>query len=423
MGDTRPIEPAEPRHVRYNYAVHAVEGGLFMGGLAFVSFTTLMPTVVKHLGGPDWLVSLTPIMMWSGLMLPPVFTAHRIDRLRRYMPLLLVTGIIQRLPYLAAALALFYLADARPLLVLAVVAFGPLVAGVASGVSLTAWQQLLLRTVPQRRRSSLMASRYVIASLLGLGAGWAAKAVLASHPGTQGYAILHLCAFGMLIAGYLAFALIRETPSEPPPGPAVGLAQNLRAIPQLLRQERRVRQYMVARSLMSGVFILTPFLAIYARHRLGETESYLGQLLMVQMVGAIVGNVVGGALGDRAGGKAVLILSQVAFIVLAAWSAVAGTDVEFQVIFALFGLAFSAMNIGTMTLSLEVCPLRQRSTYLAVISFTCLVSMVAATVTSALVWSGPDRFAALAVLTVVSVGASLAFLVPLRDPRSTSAAG
>jgi MFS family permease len=89
-----------------NYLAHSLEGGLFMGALSFVSASTLLPTVVRSLRGPDWLISMMPVMMAVGALLPPVFTAHVIDRLRRYMPLLLVTGVFQRVPYLLAGLAL-----------------------------------------------------------------------------------------------------------------------------------------------------------------------------------------------------------------------------------------------------------------------------------------------------------------------------
>lgn len=411
--------PESLRHLRHNYVVHAVEGALFMGGLCFVSATTLLPTVVQSLGGPDWLVALTPILMLTGMLLPPLFMAHRIERLERYMPLLLVTSAIQRLPFLVAGLVLLVAAGSNPMLALVAVAAAPLVSGAAGGISLTAWQQLLLRTVPPTRRSSLFAIRYTLSGAVGLAAGWAVRVVLEAWPGPPGYGILHLCTFGFLVAGYAAFAMMREPPHRPPADvPPLGLAANLRGLPRLIVSAPSVRQYMLARSFMSGVFIVTPFLAIHARRVLGETESYLGLLVIVQTLGAMLGNAVGGLVGDRAGGKAVLLTSQVSFLALAGWSLVAATALEFHAIFLLFGFAFNTMNIGTMTVSLEICPARQRSTCLASISFVCLASTLAAMGTSALVWTGPERFGALAALTAASVAASLVLTVPMRDPRT-----
>ena len=406
------------RHVRHNFVVHALEGGLFLGGLTFVSGTTILPTIVQDLGGADWLVARVPILMWSGLLLVPVFTAHRIERLHRYMPLLLTTGVFQRLPFLAAGLALLYLVNTSRTLVLATVVLAPLFSGIVCGISLTAWQQLLLRTLPHQRRSVMLGIRYGISCAIGIGAGWVVKRVLETHPGAHGYGILHLCTFGMLVLGYILFAMVRET-RLPPPADAHprDLGENLRQIPRLVRSETRVKQYLVSRSLLSGIFILMPFLAIHARQTLGETESFLGELLIVQTIGAAAGNLVGGVVGARVGGKAVLMASQMAYLVLAPWSAVAGTPIEFYIIFLLFGFAQYTWHIGTMTLSLEICPLRQRSTYLAVISFACFASMFLASEVSSLVWTGPERFAHLAVLTTVTVALSLAFLFPLRDPR------
>jgi len=37
------------RHVRHNFVVHALEGGLFLGGLTFVNFTTVLTTVTVAL--------------------------------------------------------------------------------------------------------------------------------------------------------------------------------------------------------------------------------------------------------------------------------------------------------------------------------------------------------------------------------------
>jgi len=411
-------ESAMMPHLRHNFAVHALEGGLFIGGLSFVNFTTVLPTIVQNLGGPDWLIARVPILMLSGLLMMPVFTAHRIERLRRYMPLLLVTGVLLRLPFLAAALALLFLASTGPGLVLAIVTSAPVLAGVAIGLSLTAWQQLLLRTLPPHRRSLMLGARYSISCAIGIGAGWVVKRVLAAYPGPDGYGILHLCTFGMLVVGYVLFAMIRETRAAPPDeAQPLTLRQNLRRIPGLVRTEKRVKQYLVARSLFSGIFIILPFLAIHARHRLGETQSFLGELVIVQTVGALLGNATGGGLGARIGGKAVLVASQIAFLVLGPWSIAATRHLEFYAIFLLLGFAQTTWQIGTMTLSLEICPLRQRSTYLAVISFACFASMFVASEISSLVWTGPERFTHLAVLTTASVALSLVLLIPLREPR------
>jgi MFS family permease len=409
---------AVPRHFLRNYLAHSLEGGLFMGGLGFISATTVLPTVIKNLHGPSWLISLMPVMMPVGVLLPPILTAHVIDRLRRYMPLLLVTGVFQRLPYLLAAAALLYAAEASPTLALAAAALAPLVAGIFCGVSFTAWQQLLIRTIPPKRRSSLFAVRSIICCGLGLFAGWVVRTLLHAYPGPDGYGLLHLCTFGALAASYVVFTMIREpAPAPAPTNARLGLRENLRGIPRLVARDRRLGLYLLSISLMNGIYILLPFLAIHARQAVGRGESYLGDLLIVQMAGAVVGNLLSGYLGDRIGGKIVLLVSRGVFVLVAAWSAVAASDWAFRAIFFAFGLGHFALMIGDKTLALELCPTRQRSTYLAVMAFVKMATMLIATAVSGAIWNGGRRFGLLAALTVATVSASLALLVPVREPR------
>lgn len=414
-----PPEAGWRRHLRQNYLVHSVEGGMFFGALSFVSATTLLPTIIRDLGGPNWLISMMPVMMAMGVLLPPIFTAHLIDRLGRYMPLLLVTGVFQRLPYLLAALALLF---GGPLLALTAVATAPLVSGIFCGVGFTAWQQLLIRTIPAKRRSSLFAVRSTIYCVIGLTAGYMVRTVLGVWPGATGYGVLHLLAFGFLALSYVVFAMIREAAPPPPANnERLGLLANLRNMPRIVRRDRRLRIFLLASASMSGIFILTPFLAIHARHLLGRPESYLGDLLIVQMAGVMVGNFLSGYLGDRLGGKCVVMMSAAVFIGLSVASAVAASDLAFRAIFFAFGLAHIAQMIGGKTLSLEICRSRQRSTYLAIMAFVKLLSMLAATAISGAIWNGGARFGYLAALTAACVLAAMGFLAVLREPRKDAA--
>lgn len=417
---TQPSDDAAARRLyRRNYLAHAFDGGLFIGAMAFVNASTVLPTMVKNLGGPNWLIALVPILMLIGFLTPPIFTAHLIDRQPRYMPILLFSGVFQRAPYLVAALVLLYLAGTWPVVGLMALALTPLVAGTAGGSTMTAWQQLIVRTIPENRRSSVFAWRYAMSCVLGVAAGWVVKEVLDRYPGCVGYGLLHLAAFTGVALSYVAFTMIREPHVDPPADrPHRNLWENLRDIPNLLRSERRLVLYLAAGAFASGIYIVVPFLAIRATHILSRPESYVGDLVTAQMAGAILGNILAGYLGDRFGGKVVMMISQGVFIAMAAWSVVAATDAEFRGIFVLFGFAFFALQVGASTLNLEICPLRQRSTYLAIITLFNMPAMLAATAISALVGDAGIRYGLLVVLMVASLLVSLTLLTRLRDPRA-----
>ena len=410
------------RYFWRNYAAHAADGGFFGGGLAFVDARTVLPTMVMSLGGPPWLISLMPIMFLVGIAIPPIFTAHLIDRVTRFHPLLMTTGVFQRLPYLLAGIALLAAAADSRGVMLAAVALAPLTCGIACGSTMTGWQQLVMRTIPEGRRSSVMALRLGLSGIIGLGAGWVVKAVLEAWPEATGYAILHFAAFVALAMSYVAFCLIRETAVRPPAARPHGLRENLRAIPHLLRSAGNLRTYLVAVALLNGIYIVVPFLAIHAQHVLGRPESYIGDLLIVQMAGIIAGNLAAAYLGDRFGGKMVIVVAQVVFIALAGWSIVAETDGAMQTIFFLFGFAISAIQVGTVTVTMDICPAERRATHLAIIAVVNLPSMLVATGIGGLLWTGPQRYTLVAGLAIAAVALSLAMMSRLREPRGRAKA-
>ena len=63
---------ANPNEKR-NFAIHSLEGGLYMGGIAFLSAESVLPTMVNSRGGSEWLVALMPSLMAMGFFTPVLF--------------------------------------------------------------------------------------------------------------------------------------------------------------------------------------------------------------------------------------------------------------------------------------------------------------------------------------------------------------
>jgi MFS family permease len=410
------------RDLRHNYAAHAIEGGLYMAALTFINGNTVLPAMVRDLGGPNWLVSFMPSTVAVGVMLPPIFTAHWLDRLVRFKPLCLITGVLQRLPFLIAGLALIFLASSNRTFAIATVALAPLLSGVACGVSFTGWQQLVARTLPPERRSSVFAVRYIMASVMGIGAGWIVKQVLELYPGARGYGVLYLITFSFVAASYVVFATIRE-PTDPQPSTPhrLGMWQNLRAMPGILGNDKRLLLFVLMSVAGNGAMIMIPFFAIHARDTLGQGESFVGILTMAAMVGGLIGNALAGLLGDRFGGKVVMLLAHACFLVVVVGALVAQSEIVFLALFVMFGFSFYSHQVGKNVLALEVVPHERRSSALAIVSFLNLPSLVLATGISAIISSWGGSFAYLAVPAGACVAVAMVLLLPIREPRLDAA--
>ncbi len=407
------------RYFWRNYTAHIIEGGLFMGALAFLNAETVMPVVIQSLGGPNWLVALMPSMIILGFAIPPLLTAHWIERLAWMKPYVIIVGIFQRLPYLPAAIALLFFQESHPLLTLTLVALAPFASGLCGGLSVGAWLQLVSRIIPPHRLSSGWAFRFIIGAGTGILAGEIIRSVLAQYPGAQGFGILHLITTGMMLLSLMTFFTIREIHPAPsaPPAPLVTLRQNLVRLPQILREDRPYRLYIFGRMGSVGLFILLPFLSLYVLRITGQPESFVGILVTIQMIGGIFGNVLAGYLGDRFGGRLPVMLAQIIFVSICLTVPFIAAVWAFGVLYFVLGMAFFMNNVGLQTLNIELAPSDRRPTYVAVVSVVSVPCLLAAAALSAYLHTYTENiiFPALAAVLVILFG--LAGIYRMPEPR------
>jgi MFS family permease len=429
LADTRHAAGVAPavlvrRFFWRNYLAHSIEGGLYLGGLAFLATDTVMPAMIAALGGPLWLVALMPMATTLGFLIPPLFTAHLVERMPRVMPFVILTGVFQRLPYLAAAAALWYAATRWPLTVVAVVACAPLVSGAIGGLSIGAWYELTARVIPEERRASLWAVRYTISAGIGICAGAVIAVVLRAQPGPPGYAMLHVLTTGMLFISLVVFLQIREIPPGQRPAPVQrNIWENLRSLPDVVLRDRHFGLFTLSRIANVGINIMVPFLALHALQVSHKPESFLGFFVTAQMIGAIAGNAVAGVLGDRAGGKVPLTVSLVLLLGVCLAALVCRFYLGFALLYGVFGMAMAMNNIGATTLALELCPGARRPTYMGLLSATQVPAIVMTAACSTLTASLTRLFWPTALLAALALLVSLLLLLRVRDPRRRSSAG
>lgn len=405
-----------------NYAAHAVEGGLYMAGIEFASRDTILPPLIEELGGPTWLVAISPVLMSLGVSLPSIFLVHKLEALYWKKPLLLLTGVVQRLPFLFAGLALIFLAGNFPLITLIFVALAQFGSGFVTGVTFPAWLELVAKTIPAHRRASVFAIRMVIAAIGGMCASLFVKVVLAEYGGPVGFGILHLACFAFVVLSYIVFATIKETNLPPDnPGRHQTFLDSLREVPDLLGKDSNLLKFVASRFLVCGKFIAIPFLAIHLLENLGKKPDFLGVLLAFLVGGKIIGNVVMGYIGDRLGAKiglvsSVLILALVfpaAISLQSVW--LAGT------LYALYGFGFSGWKISDTTFRLDLAPENRRTKYQSIMNLSAFPGMLAA---FAVGWAARGLFAYSVVAWIASATLLMSALIiaMIPEPRKRCAA-
>jgi MFS family permease len=401
-----------------------LDGALFMGGLQFIAAETVLPAMMKELGGPAWVVSMSPIILLLGFNLPVIFSVHAVSKMTRMKPFLVTTGVLQRIPFAVVALSLFCFPRLTTLN-LCLVVLAPFIFGIIGGTSFSAWIRLLTQVIPRERRASVFAYRYLGSAIIGMAAGGMVKLILVHFPGTTGFALLHAAAFVFLLGSLVAFCRIEEPPSAPAaaepvaPRPATSFFGSFVEMAGFLRGDGQLRLHLASRFFGCGFFILAPFLALHVLAALGKPNDYVGILLGVQMAGFIVGNLLFAWVGDTYGGRRVLKSTTLLFIAVALIAVFTRTEGGFMAMFFLYGAAVTGNSIGALTMLTDIAPEGRQHAYAGIMSACAIPGMLCAWLVSTIAaqQAGGDGILPAAVASMAFMAVSLVFLLAMREPR------
>jgi MFS family permease len=409
-----------PQVVRRNFLCHCLEGGLYMGGLAFLQPETVMPKMVEQLGGRSAIIAIMPALLPAAFAAAGLFVSPVVERLTRFKPWVMVFGLLQRLPYLITGLLLWHAQDARSWL-LALVVLTPLASGLVGGVGVVAWMEMVTRMVPERVRAAGWAARYIMQACIGMGAGAVIHQVLTHMPGQRGYAVLHLIAFVFLLLSWLSQAFMREVPAAHHYHPPVcSYAGYLRGLPALLRTQPLLLRMVAVRFTGMGYLMVVSFLTLHALHTTGRPEADEGNFVSFQNIGTILGSMLAAWLGYHSGGKVLLILSRVVCVLLCAWACLTSSFSGFTAAYFVLGFGLFLDRVGDLTLTAELCPTVRRTTLQAVLGFCNVWSLMLATSLGGLIFALSGSFYLVASVAALFSLVSILILQGVPEPRERS---
>jgi MFS family permease len=420
MPATPATPPAEQAHVRRNFICHLLEGGFYMGGLAFLSPESVMPQMAKTFGGSSTLSGMMPVLLPAAFALPGVFVAPMVERLRHHKPWVLAFGLLQRLPYLVTGLILLLVENIDDR-ILPIVVLTPVISGVVGGIGVVAWMEMVTRMVPERLRAAGWAARYIMQACIGMGAGGTIHWILTHLPSKEGYGWLHLITFGFLALSWLSQLPMREPASATPQGPDPGdsYTTRLRSLPALVWHQPHLVKFILVRFTGMSYLMLGGFLTGYAIPLTGRVAADVGLFVSFQNVGTILGCILAGWIGYRSGGKMLLLTSRALCLILCLWIAYAQSFSSFTVAYFVLGFGLFIDRVGDLTLAAELCPPNRRYTLQAVLGFCNVWAFLIATFFAGRIYAWADHsFQAVVMAAAVFAGVSMLLLRTIPEPRS-----
>lgn len=416
--DPLAFEAQIARDLPRNYSSHLMHGMLGMTGFRLVFAPTFVPAYLFALTQSTVIVGLGASLLYLGTMLSPIIGAAKLEQQTLVRPVAFLVGSLMCLQILFLALSGWLLSGTIQIVATLFFIFA---IGLFTGAQRVAFQALFGKVIPLARRGRLQGWRNAIGGGLAATVSYAAGRLLVGGEGSDhGYSTVFLLSFLLTAMGLASLGWMREPPT--PPRVSTGsLAQRIRQMPGMVREDPNYMTFLGIQSLTMVSRLAAPFYILYAGHAQG-LDGYLVGLLSFAFLGAdTVANAFWGYLGDRRGFRAPLII---ALSLSVAATAILLSSNSLEWIFAAFlalGGASSGYMMSSLLILLEFGPREELPMRLAI---STTVEGTLATLSPFIGGALMKQAGFPAVFTISLVFALLALGVAVlrfRDPRSVAA--
>lgn len=355
--------------------------------------------LMTALGVPAVMVGLLVPIREAGALLPQVFLAPWVQRLRQRRWVWVAgsagQGMAAALIALAALLLEGRTAGLAVLGLLAVLA----VCRAACSVS---YKDILGKTIGQRRRGAING---FAGSVAAAGVFVFAALMVAGVLRQQGAVIAAIGLAGALWAlAALALAQLHEDDSVSEPG------ETRPGYLRILREDRNLRHFVLVRGLLVSTALAPPYLVLLSADR-GETLYQLGGLVLASSASSLVSSYVWGRLSDYSSrlvllGSGIFGAAAMAAAVVASAIGIAGIVWVIPVILFVLMLAYQGVREARSIYLVDISPENRRSLNVAVANTAIgTILLAAGALGGALTTIGP--MAALVVFAAMSLAGGL----------------
>jgi len=353
------------RHYKWNFAANLLDGASFWFGASFISSSTILPLFVSKLTSSPLPLGLLAVIAQSAWFLPQLFTANAVERLARRKPVIVNLGLFtERLPLWGLIVAAM-LATRSPLLAMTVFFVSYAGHGVGAGIVASAWQELIARCFPVNRRGGFLGlTNFLGAGTGALGAAFSAW-LLRTFPFPTNFAYIFSIAAGMILLSWFFLSLTRE-PARAVTVPRKSNREFLAGLPAVLRHDHNFRRFLIARMLMALGSMGSGFVTVAAVRHWHVPDGTVGIYTAILLLGQTVANLVFGFLADRFGHKLCLEISAAASALGFGLAWLAASAEWYYGVFALSGVASSAILGSAILVVMEFCEPQRIPTYVGI---------------------------------------------------------
>jgi len=387
MSEGTALSELAERDARHNILALGVDYVTFGTGMAFLGPTTILPALIRLLGGSPVVVGSLGTIQSGSWLLPQLFAGRYVANRPFVKKLVVAPAVISRSLLWLLVPVLWYTAPRAPSIAIAAILLAYAGFGIFDSLGSVGWFELVVKGLPAARRGRLLGVMQSLSSLMAIGAGAVVGVVLARPgPAWSNHLLLVLVAAAFFCIGPGFIASIREPRGAVQGSPHAGWAHYLPRLASIVRSDRRFVWLLAVRMASGLADMATAFYILFAVERLHVPEEMIGLFVSAGVAGGLLSGALLGPLGDRKGSAQVVVVIMVLrclapSLALAAPLVAAGVPQlalgALVLVFVASGMANSAYMVGFTNYLMEIAPPGEGATYIALSNTLCGLLTVA----------------------------------------------
>lgn len=333
---------------------------------------TVLTWVMNYVGAPVYLISLIVPIRESGALIPQIAISNFVKKKPIRKWIWIIGSILQGLAIAGIGfVALHFEKDvAGWLIVLCLVLFS-LARSTASVTS----KDIKGKTIPKTRRGKLGGYTASFSGVLVLVAGLYIMYKTKTDANINFYTNLIFFASSMWIFACIIYANVKEFPTDVSNTSAksMQLLDNV----TLLKTDKKLRDFVIARSLLLCSALSAPFYVMMAQNNVKETNYLLGLLITTNGLASIISSPFWGKLADKSSKNtmayAILIASLLGIFIFCIVSFSSTIKQElwlYPTAFFILGIAHGGVRQGRKTYVIDMAKGNNRTDYVSVSNTT-----------------------------------------------------
>lgn len=411
-----PLEQNIRQNLKHNLTVNLMDGGLFGVALGFASFSTILPLFVASMTDSATLIGLVPAIHSAGWLLPQLFTASRVARLRRYLRTVLWMTIHERIPFLGFAIVALLLPfiglNAGLILTFLLLIWQ----GLGGGFTANAWTSMISKIIPPESRGTFFGMQAGLANLFISGSAIGAGYLLDSLASPWDFAACFFLASVFFAVSWFALAATREPEDTQKiiPEEETHFWDDAKKV---LSRDRNFNWFLVVRVLSQFATMGFSFYIVYALREFNMTPVMAGYLTATLTVSQTVANIGMGWVGDKVGHRAMLILGAIAAFLSAVLAWNAASIAWFYPIFILAGITNVSLWTISMTMTVDFGTETNRPIYIGLAQTLTAPATIIAPILGGWIADSAGFIPTFTISTILSLVMIGILVVLVKDPR------